>query len=128
MRMVALVRPSEMEVCKELCGSECDCAPGEHHREYGQRNIAAHAHGKHDILFAHADMWINLHAVSKLVESHGNSTMTPLTHRASIGKLVFLLGGLQSPCPCRLMLACLTVAPLRFCRSFPMLESAAKGP
>ena len=62
MRMVALVRPSEMHNCRQLCGTECDCAPGEHHREFGQRNIAAHATGHHDLLFAHADMWVNLRA------------------------------------------------------------------
>ena len=62
MRMVALVRPDEIPVCLKHCAADCDCAPAEHHREFGQRNIAAHADGSHHILFAHADMWVNLRA------------------------------------------------------------------
>ncbi|KAL3892718.1 MAG: hypothetical protein SGPRY_014855, partial [Prymnesium sp.] len=47
MRMVALVRPSEMPNCLALCGAQCDCAPSEH-RAYGHRNIAQFARGEHD--------------------------------------------------------------------------------
>ena len=77
-RMVVMVQPSELGGCEPLCADWCSCVEAAHHREYMQRNIAAHASGEEDLLFAHADCWINLGRFIQMLEAGGaNYTMIP---------------------------------------------------
>lgn len=76
MTVLAVVNPAEMENCISLCGSQCACAPGEH-RSMAHRNIAKHATGERNILFIHADMWINLNGWARVLRLHGNHSITP---------------------------------------------------
>lgn len=77
MRMVALVHPDEMDNCARLCRAACSCAKGEH-RSLAHRSIVKFARGEEDILFAHADMWINLHAWGEVARRYGHHSLSPL--------------------------------------------------
>ena len=61
------------------CAAPCSCAVQHHSRWYAQRNIAAHADGAEDLLFAHADMWLNLASWARIIAAlRGESSLTPL--------------------------------------------------
>ena len=59
-RCAPQVQPGELAGCVPLCGSDCACLEAKYKSCYMQRNIAPHLNGREDVLFAHADMWLNL--------------------------------------------------------------------
>jgi hypothetical protein len=61
-KMIALVQPGgkEVEKCQELCGTYCKCEEAQHHRSMAHNTIAKYATGDHNLLYFHADMWINV--------------------------------------------------------------------
>lgn len=75
-QIVAVVETQEMANCAHLCGHMCTCSPGEH-RQFAQRNIAKHATGEHNLLFAHADMWINLNGWAQVLHRYGDHSISP---------------------------------------------------
>tara|TARA_B110000046_G_scaffold183448_1_gene219598 strand:- start:272 stop:1687 length:1416 start_codon:yes stop_codon:yes gene_type:complete len=88
MRMLAIMKPSELEVCERILQAEkltdmCACVPGNRnewaHRHMAHRHLARLADGSANLLFAHADMWLNLRGWDTLLQQYGNNTMmTPL--------------------------------------------------
>lgn len=78
LRMVVMVQPGELAGCVPLCAGACTCVEARHHREVMQRNLAAHVTGREDLLFAHADCWLNLDRLTALIDGGAaNYTMTP---------------------------------------------------
>jgi hypothetical protein len=80
MRMVVMVQPGELAGCQRICrveGRPCRCHESKHHREHQQRNIAEFAHGREHILYAHADVFLNLPLWSRLTAELGNETISP---------------------------------------------------
>jgi hypothetical protein len=76
--MVVMVQPGELAGCVPLCGGHCTCVEARHHREYMQRNIAAHLTGEEDVFYAHADMWIKLQLLTSMLDAGAaNYTMAP---------------------------------------------------
>ena len=59
-RCTSQVELVELAGCTPLCGSYCTCVEGKYMNSYVHRNIAPHLTGKEDVLFAHADMWLNI--------------------------------------------------------------------
>lgn len=59
-RCTSQVELVELASCTPLCGSYCTCVEGKYMNSYVHRNIAPHLTGKEDVLFAHADMWLNI--------------------------------------------------------------------
>lgn len=77
-RMVVMVQQGELAGCLPLCGDACTCVEAGHHREFMQRNLAAHATGSEDLLFTHADCWLNLNRLTTIIDrGSANYTMTP---------------------------------------------------
>ena len=63
-----MVQADEWNGCTRICrmaGGVCSCAVALHDRAYMHRNLMAHAQGTEDVLFAHADTWINLVAMRR---------------------------------------------------------------
>ena len=76
-RMRLLVRPGEVEGCARICRSVCECALARHERAYHHRNVIEHASGDESILFAHADVWLNLPALVRHIDRHPFASLSP---------------------------------------------------
>ena len=83
LKMLVLVQPGELEGCKRICPDEpafaefCQCRVAEHDRAYQHRNLQNYTDGSTNILYAHADTWINLIAFRRLVDRLGNHSLSP---------------------------------------------------
>mmetsp|Transcript_18855 Transcript_18855/g.63621 ORF Transcript_18855/g.63621 Transcript_18855/m.63621 type:complete len:432 (-) Transcript_18855:52-1347(-) len=79
----AAVKPSEVALCERLVSARegrppaVECVPAEH-RMYAHRNIAAAANGRAHLLFAHADMFLNLRGWAGVIaDSQEQSSFAP---------------------------------------------------
>jgi hypothetical protein len=83
-RLIFQVAPRELPSCVALCGSfsnrTCECAAHRFGRTLAHMNIAYFADSTSDLLFMHADMWVNVRAVSKAAAhpSGASIALTPL--------------------------------------------------
>ena len=78
MRILVMVQPGELQECEELCAPMlCVCREVRHDRAYQHRNLAALANGKEHILYAHADMFLNLFRISALLQQQGQNVISP---------------------------------------------------
>lgn len=77
-KMIVLVQQNESEKCQMWCSHHCKCEDAEFDRAMAHNSIAKYATGERNILYTHADMWINLNKWKRLM--HTNTSyhmMTP---------------------------------------------------
>eukprot|EP00966_Prymnesium_polylepis_P163544 3780240-Prymnesium_polylepis.1 len=73
-----MVQPGELAECEELCGPmPCECREVRHDRAYQHRNLAALANGREHLLYAHADMFLDLFRLSALFDREGGAVVSP---------------------------------------------------
>ena len=114
------VKPVEMPLCLSLCanasaglldpafrGLSCGCVSERAWPQLQHVNLLPFADGKHDLLFAHADLWVNALAIAAMPWfRRGDTAVTPASGMHSGGQLPAIAGSGRRCVPAATMDAC----------------------
>ena len=76
-RMTAIVGQGELEGCRRMCDVACECFESSSPTGFDHLEIARLANGRDHLLFAHADMFLDLFAWHRLTTQYPDHVLTP---------------------------------------------------